>query len=112
MQPDTTPILTSANGQVFHTEGSAHHVVRFGNFWIVLRIPQIEALCTTMHCVLNCAFRQRHLDEGLLLRCPDGERRMPLTLDSALELQGLLNDILLLVDAERSALGSAPATTD
>lgn len=110
MQPLSSPILSSLHGQVFHSDGDSRYLLRFEDFWLVLGLHQIDGLCRTLHSMLNCIFRHRHLEEGLLLRSQEGQRRMPLTLETAMELQGLFNDILLVAEGERCATSGATST--
>lgn len=103
MFDDRTPLFTTAHGQVHRPMAGGRFFLGFDGAWMALTLPQIEGLGAVLHRVLNCVFRERHLAEGLLMRSKDGDYRMPLTHQKALELQGLLNDILLLADGERCA---------
>jgi len=108
MFENRTPLLSSPHGQVHRPVGGTRCIVGFDGVWMALTLEQIQGLGNTLHRVLNCAFRERHLAEGLLMRSKDGEFRMPLTWETALELQGLLNDILLLEDGERCVQAPSP----
>lgn len=103
MFEDRTPLFTSEHGQVHRPMPTGRYFLGFDGAWMALTLEQIEALGGVLHRILNCVFRERHLAQGLLMRSKDGDLRMPLTHQKAIELQGLLNDILLLADGERCA---------
>jgi hypothetical protein len=97
---DQHPLVASANGIAYRMGGGNRVLLGFEGAWMALTASQILGIGNTLGNILNCPFKARHLAEGMLLRSKDGDHRMPLTEESARELHGLVNDVLLLLDAE------------
>lgn len=103
MPNDTTALLRTDNGEVHRMGPGSRVLLGFDGAWLALSALQIRDLGNTLGNILACPFRDRHLEAGMLLRSPERDYRMPLTVSKAVELHALLNDTLLLLDAERSA---------
>lgn len=67
---------------------------------MALTREQLAGVGNAIANILDCPFKARHLQDGMLLRSKDGDHRMPLTEESAKELHGLVNDVLLVLEAE------------
>lgn len=100
MFDDKQPLVASANGIAYRMGGGSRVLLGFEGAWMALTATQILGIGNTLGNILDCPFKTHHLAGGMLLRSNDGDHRMPLTEESARELHGLLNDVLLVLDAE------------
>lgn len=94
------PLVASANGIAYRMGCGSRVLLGFEGAWMALTTQQILGVGNTLGNILDCPFKAHHLAEGMLLRSKDGDYRMSLTEESARELHGLVNDVLLLLDAE------------
>lgn len=111
MNHDATPLLETANGIAYHMNHGTRTLLGFEGAWMALTREQMLGVGNTLANILNCPFKSHHLDSGLLLRSRSGDYRLALTEDSAKELHGLINDTLLLLEAESALSGTFPAKT-
>lgn len=95
-----SPIVESANGIAYRMGGGNRTLLGFHGTWMALTREQLAGVGNAIANILNCPFKARHLSEGMLLRTKDGDHRMPLTEESAKELHGLVNDLLLVLEAQ------------
>jgi hypothetical protein len=103
-----TPLLRTTHGASYKDEACSRLFLRFDEAWMALTAQQLKGVGDTLGSILNCPFKAHHLASGMLLRSERGEYRMPLTEAMAIELHGLINDTILLLEAE----SAVSATTD
>lgn len=97
-----SPLLASPHGATYAVASCPRLFLRFEDAWMALTADQLRGLGNTLGNVLNCPFKEHHLASGMLLRSPKGNTRLPLTEPLALELHSLINDTLLLLDAQEA----------
>ena len=95
-----SPIVESPNGAAYRMGTGTRTLLGFNGTWMALTPEQLKGVGDAIANILNCPFKARHLEEGMLLRTKDGDHRMPLTESSARELHGLVNDVLLVLEAQ------------
>lgn len=95
-----SPMLTSDNGASYMDQACSRLFLRFDGTWMALTREQLRGVGNTLGNILDCPFRSHHLASGMLLRSERGQYRLPLTEPKAIELHGLINDTLLLLDAQ------------
>lgn len=95
-----TPLLATPNGAAYPLGPDRRYLVGFLGTWMSLHPGQLEGLGNALGRMLQCTCHDRCLEEGLLLRTPDGDHRMRLEREAVLEFHGLVNDLLLLADAQ------------
>lgn len=96
------PLLASAHGAAFQDHACSRLFLRFDGAWMALTPEQLRGLGNTLGNILNCPFKAHHLSAGMLLRSAQGETRLALTESLALELHTLINDTLLLREAQEA----------
>ena len=97
------PFLSSTNGAVYRTPQCSRLFLKFDGAWMALTPDQLRVIGNTLGNILNCPFKAHHLESGMLLRSSRGDYRMPLSETSASELHALINDTLLLLEANEVA---------
>lgn len=95
-----SPLLASTHGASFKDEACSRLFLRFDGAWMALTSEQLRGVGNTLGNILDCPFKSHHLSSGMLLRSERGEYRLPLTESKAIELHGLINDTLLLMEAQ------------
>ncbi len=95
-----SPIVESTNGIAYRMGSGSRTLLGFRGTWMALTREQLAGVGNAIANILDCPFKARHLQDGMLLRSKDGDHRMPLTEESAKELHGLVNDVLLVLEAE------------
>ena len=94
------PLLASDHGAAFQDRDCSRVFLRFDGAWMALTTEQLRGVGNTLGNILNCPFKAHHLSAGMLLRSPRGQTRLPLTEPLALELHSLINDTLLVLEAQ------------
>ncbi|HQF54636.1 MAG TPA: hypothetical protein PK208_05935 [Fibrobacteria bacterium] len=95
-----SPIVESTNGIAYRMGSGSRTLLGLRGTWMALTREQLAGVGNAIANILDCPFKARHLQDGMLLRSKDGDHRMPLTEESAKELHGLVNDVLLVLEAE------------
>jgi len=108
MSTDAMPLLETTNGAVYRLSQGERLLFGFQGAWMALTREQMTGIGNTLANILNCPFKHRHLEAGMLLRAKSGTHRLPLSEESAKELHGLVNDALLLLEAESVLTAAAP----
>lgn len=103
MLDSQTPLIASRHGAAYLTTCGSRLLMRFDGAWMALTREQLHGLGESLGRILNCPFKAHHLSAGLLLRSSQGEYRLSLTQETAEEFHGLINDLLLLLEAQRVA---------
>lgn len=104
-----SPLLRTTHGASFKDEACGRLFLRFDGAWMALTSEQLKGVGDTLGSILNCPFKAHHLASGMLLRSERGQYRMALTEAKAIELHGLINDTILLLEAE-SAISRVTGT--
>lgn len=102
----TEPLLSSPHASLHRTPSGEAYILGFRGTWIALRAGQIRGLGEALSPFATGTACPCCAELGLLLRTADGDHRLPLDRESAQELLGLLNDALLLRDAEGQILAA------
>jgi len=103
MLDSQTPLISSPLGAAYLTTCGSRLLMRFDGAWMALTPEQLHGLGESLGRILNCPFKAHHLSAGLLLRSSQGEYRLALTQETAVEFHDLINDLLLLLEAHRLA---------
>lgn len=106
-----TPLLRTLHGASFKDEACSRLFLRFDGAWMALTAEQLEGVGNTLGGILDCPFKSHHLASGMLLRSERGQYRLPLNEAKAIELHGLINDTLLLLEAESTIRSVADTKT-
>lgn len=93
-------LVESPNGLSCRMGCGERVLLGFCGAWMALTRPQLVGIGNTLAEILCCPFKEHHLSEGMILVSKEGRQRLPLTEFTARELHGLVNDTLLVLEAE------------
>lgn len=100
MLPNTPATLHSPRGRVHFLPERRRILVRFERHWMLFSPEQLFDIGNTIAHMLACPLGDHYLAGGMRLRAPEGDHVLPLDRGSAVELRNLINDALLLFEAE------------
>jgi len=100
MVPDAAAALYSPRGSVHFVRDTRRILVRFERHWMLFTPEQLVDIGNMLAHMLVCPMGDHYLAGGMRLRALGGDHTLPLDRSSASELRDLVNDALLLFEAE------------